>query len=153
MLRISKLTDYAIVLASHLANAEGPWSSPRLACETNLPKPTVAKILKALCRAGLVSSTRGVTGGYTLARSADAISVGALIEAIEGPIAVTECTDDHAETPCILEGDCGLQANWQRINDAVSAALDSIPLSAMAGRSVLTLVQLRTPDSASAKRT
>ncbi len=150
MLRITKLTDYAIVLASKMAKARCALSCRQLAEETGLPRPTVAKILKTLSRAELVAATRGVTGGYTLTRDAAQISVGELIEAIEGPISVTECTDESTHA-CTREPRCGLRANWQRINGALGQALSAVSLAEMVcpeGPQHLPaeLVQLRRPD-------
>lgn len=144
VLRITKLTDYAIVLATQLAIANEPRSCRQLAESTGLPKPTVAKILKTLSRSGLVLSSRGVTGGYSLCRGSDEVSVRDVIEATEGPIAVTECTDDQTE-PCQREEKCGLKANWERINNALSGALSAISLADMATSTDLQqeLIQLR----------
>ena len=144
MLRISKLTDYAIVLATRMAELEGPMSCRALAERSGLPKPTVAKVLKCLGRAGIVDATRGVCGGYALARTPETISVGEIIAAIDGPIAVTECTDDRPDTGCAHETDCELRANWQRINDALGAALEGISLAEMGAANVGgALIQLR----------
>ncbi len=141
MLRISKMTDYGVVLATHLAGLDGPRSVRALAGETGIPQPTAAKVLKALGAADLVVSTRGALGGYALARSAGAITIGEVITALEGPIAVTECTDDLSETACMHETNCGVRANWQKINEAVESALSHISLADMA-RSTLRLVTI-----------
>ena len=144
MLRISKLTDYGVILATRMTALTEPLSGRCIAELSGLPGPTVAKILKAMTRAGLVRSTRGASGGYILARPASEISVGEIIEAMEGPISVTECTDTTA-SPCVREGDCGLHANWTRINDAVRRALCDISLEemTMGGMHDKPLVQLR----------
>ncbi len=131
MLRISKLTDYGVVLCSHLASVGAPRSVRALAGDTGIPGPTVSKVLKSLARAELVTSTRGASGGYRLARAASEVSVADIIAALDGPIAVTECTDDNAETSCTHETDCGVRTNWQRINDAVQSALAGISLAEM----------------------
>ena len=141
MLRISKLTDYAIVLATHMATCAEPTSGRCLAELSGLPQPTVAKVLKTLSRAGIVEATRGVCGGYRLAKSAKSISVSAIIEAIDGPIAVTECTEKSSS--CAHEAGCGLQANWKQINAALTNALSAITLADMMSPDVSTLVQLR----------
>ena len=140
MLRISKLTDYGIVIATHLASCEKSHPVSDLSAETQIPAPTVAKVLKALAKAEVVVSSRGARGGYQLAHPAAAISVVQVIEALEGPIAVTECVDD--ETVCSHEQRCSVRANWQRINQAVYAALETIKLSDMAEPSGGRLVQL-----------
>ena len=132
MLRISKMTDYAVVLATHLAAVDGPHAARDLALHTQVPEPTASKVLKKLARAGVVRSQRGVKGGYALARPPEHIGIHEVIEAIEGPIAVTECSDDSAETSCEYETNCGVRANWQRINLAVQTALSNITLADMA---------------------
>jgi len=136
MLRITRQSDYGIVLMTHLAEreaavAEGSVLNARdLARATKLPLPTVSKILKGLARGGLLLSHRGVKGGYSLARPAGAISVEEIIRTLEGPIAITECLD-HASEECGIEFSCPVRTNWQRINQAVRDALKDIPLSEM----------------------
>ena len=134
MLRITKQSDYGIVLMTLFAGAEeGRVHSTRdLAAGARLPLPTVSKILKALARAGLLQSHRGVKGGYRIARAPAAISVEEIIRALEGPIAITECIEQGSD--CEIEGTCPVRTNWQRINAAVKGALASIPLSEMAAQ-------------------
>ncbi len=148
MLRISKLTDYGVVLSTHLAGVVGPIAVRDLAAESGIPEPTVRKVLKTLARAGVVTSTRGVNGGYALSRSAEAINVAEIIAALEGPIAVTECTDESVDSSCAHETHCGVRGNWQRINEAVQEALAGITLAEMA-KSALRLVPLSRSRSAS----
>jgi FeS assembly SUF system regulator len=133
MLRISKLTDYGVVLATHMAQAESaePRTVRELAAETHIPQPTVGKVLKLLARGGVVESQRGARGGYRLARAPASTTIAEVIEALEGPIAVTECTSDDGTESCAHEGVCEVQGNWQRINDAVHTALSAITLAAM----------------------
>lgn len=142
MLRISKMTDYAVVLATHLAIAEGPHAARDLALHTQIPEPTASKVLKKLARAGVVTSQRGAKGGYALARAPQRIGIHEVIEAIEGPIAVTECSDETNESSCEYETNCGVRANWQRINLAVQSALSSITLADMAVPGTAELVSL-----------
>ncbi|MHC4960071.1 MAG: SUF system Fe-S cluster assembly regulator [Planctomycetota bacterium] len=135
MLRITKQTDYAIVLMSCLsarrgADGDAVHTARDLASIASLPMPTVSKILKAMTRAGLVESRRGVKGGYSLARSASEIAVVDVVEALEGPIAITECLDETS-ADCGIEGCCPTRVNWQRVNGAVREALLAIPLSEM----------------------
>lgn len=132
MLRITRQTDYAIVLTTRLASGEpdSVHNARDLAAFVNLPLPTVSKILKAMARAGLLASHRGVKGGYSLAKSAGDISLVDVIEALEGPIAITECLDD-ATDDCNIECSCPTRTNWQRANAAVRDALAAIPLSEM----------------------
>jgi FeS assembly SUF system regulator len=130
MIRITKQTDYGIVLLTHLAASAGRhFNAPELAAETHLPLPMVSKILKVLAREGLLLSHRGVKGGYSLARPPQEISMAEIIGALEGPIALTECIDDHSG--CSHESLCRVRGNWQRINTAVRDALTGISLAEM----------------------
>ena len=126
------MTDYAVVLATHLAASGGPHAARDVAVQTQIPEPTASKVLKKLARAGVVVSQRGAKGGYALARPAGQIGVHEVIEAIEGPIAVTECSDETTDSSCEYETSCGVRANWQRINHAVHDALSEITLADMA---------------------
>lgn len=131
MIRITKLTDYGIVLMSHLATSpERRFNAPELAHETRLPQPMVSKILKKLTRAGLLVSHRGVHGGYGLARPAADITVTEILTALEGPIALTECSD-HLVGICSTEPFCPVSRNWRRINRAIAEALSGITLAEM----------------------
>ena len=132
MIRLTKLTDYSVVLMSHLAaEPETQMTSSSLAQATQIALPTVSKILKVLSREGLLVSHRGASGGYTMARAPREISVAEVISAMEGPIAMTECAD-LSDGECIQESFCRVRGNWQRINDAVRNALASITLEEMA---------------------
>ncbi|MHC4940511.1 MAG: SUF system Fe-S cluster assembly regulator [Planctomycetota bacterium] len=132
MLRITRQTDYGIVLMSLFTgkNESAILSARDMSKETNLPLPTVSKILKSLTRGGLLESTRGVKGGYSLAKPSNDISVSDIIEAIEGPIALTDCVD-QTNRDCLIEESCPCKSNWLRINMAVKAALETIPLEQM----------------------
>ncbi|MFH1278123.1 MAG: SUF system Fe-S cluster assembly regulator [Candidatus Eisenbacteria bacterium] len=132
MFRITKLTDYGVVLLTNLAQCsdEAPRGARDLAEEVGLPLPTVSKILKALARGGLLESHRGTKGGYTLTRPPEEISVAEIIAALEGPIAITECVAAAPGT-CDQEPLCSVRANWQMINRTVHGALDKITLSQM----------------------
>ncbi len=129
MLRISKLTDYAIVLMTLFANspAQGTRTARDLASASRLPLPTVSKILKSLCRAGLLASQRGASGGYGLSRPASGISLAHVVEAIEGPLALTECCAVNLKA-CDVEEGCPMRSQWQVINRAVYKALDELTL-------------------------
>jgi len=132
MIRMTKQADYGIVLMSHMAGDAGrQFTAGELAGETSLPAPTASKILKILTRNGLLESHRGVKGGYSLARDTETITMAQIISALDGPIAITECIDD---TPgeCSQEPLCSVRGNWQRINDAIRLALESITLAEMA---------------------
>ena len=136
------MTDYAVVLATHLAATEGPHAARDLALHTQIPEPTASKVLKKLARAGVVTSQRGAKGGYSLARAPQRIGIHEVIEAIEGPIAVTECSDETADSSCEYETSCEVRANWQRINLAVQHALSEITLADMAVPGASELISL-----------
>ncbi|MEA5445532.1 SUF system Fe-S cluster assembly regulator [Gammaproteobacteria bacterium AB-CW1] len=127
MLKLSRLTDYATLVLAHLArHGESRHSAAEVAEQTGLAGPTVSKVLKALAREGLVSSTRGAAGGYALARPAREISAANIIDAIEGPVAVTECS--HEDGDCSLESICGVGQGWQKINSVIRRTLEGITL-------------------------
>lgn len=126
MLRLNKLTDYAVVILSHMARQNLQASTSALAAETGVNEPTVAKVLKDLVRAGLVNSTRGASGGYALNDAPERITVRQVIEAIEGPIALADCVDGHA-VGCAVQV-CGTRGNWDQVNAALIAALDQVTL-------------------------
>ncbi len=132
MFRISRLTDYGIVVMAHLAECKDDSShnARELAEDTQLPAPVVSKILKSLTRAGLLVSQRGSKGGYSLARTPSEIPVVEMITALEGPIGITECTIHPGA--CAQEPSCQVRDPWQRINGAVHAALETITLADLA---------------------
>jgi len=128
MLRMSKLTDYGtMVLAQLAANGHGLSTTGQVADATHLAQPTVSKLLKSLVHAGLVVSTRGVQGGYTLARPASAISAAEILDALEGPVAITECSSSRGG--CDLESYCRVGSAWQRINHSIRHALETVSLA------------------------
>jgi FeS assembly SUF system regulator len=131
MIRITRQTDYGILLLSQMASR--PLSlvhtAKQAAQQSNVPLPMASKILKALARGGLLVSQRGVKGGYRLAAAAERISVGDVIQALEGPFGITECSFNPGA--CDREGSCPVQTNWKRISLAMLDALDRIPLSDM----------------------
>ena len=129
-MKLSKLTDYGVVLLSFLAASETSKSAAVLAQETGIPGPTVAKLMKLLARGGLVASTRGIAGGYSLANTADQISVACIISAIEGPIALTACVEESDDL-CAVESMCGVAGNWDSVNQAVRTALEQVKLTHM----------------------
>jgi FeS assembly SUF system regulator len=130
MLRVTKLTDYAtVVLTALAARPDAVLSAPELAERAGLELPTVAKLLKPLAQAGLVEGFRGTNGGYRLARAASRISLVEIVEAMEGPLGMTECSV-HAGA-CGIEHSCGVRANWRRINDVVADALRNVTLAQM----------------------
>jgi FeS assembly SUF system regulator len=132
MIRISRLTDYGIVLMSHIAaHPDETHNAAEIALATRLPVPTVSKLLRQLAHEGLLTSHRGVKGGYGLERRPEEISVAAIIRVLEGPIALTACV---TELPgeCEHESQCPVRGHWNRINHAVREALEGISLSEMA---------------------
>jgi FeS assembly SUF system regulator len=132
VIRLSKHADYGIVIMTNLARQPGrQHNAPEVAAHSHIPLPMASKILKTLARAGLLASHRGVKGGYGLARPAATISVAEVISALDGPIAVTACIED-GPGGCEIEAFCPARANWQRINDAIRAALEGISMAEMA---------------------
>lgn len=129
MLRISKMTDYAILLMAELTRQGETLSAHVLADRIRVEVPTASKALKLLAGAGLLSSYRGANGGYRVTRPASRISVAEIIAAIEGPIAMTECSVEVGL--CHQEDSCHLRSNWQRISVAVSRALEEVSLAEM----------------------
>ena len=131
MIRLTRMTDYGILLLTCFArDPEHPMRSAReLANESKLPLPTVSKILKELARHRLLEAHRGVKGGFTLARRPDAINVAEIISALEGPIAITECSADAGN--CDIERSCVVKSNWKKINQVVLNALRGITLADM----------------------
>lgn len=130
MLRVTRLTDYAtVVLTALAARPDAVLSTTGLAELAGLEITTVAKLLKPLAQAGLVEGFRGTNGGYRLARPASRISLFQIVEAMEGPLAMTECSI-HAGA-CGIEDSCGVRANWRRINDVVADALRGVTLAQM----------------------
>lgn len=130
MIRVSKLTDYAIVLLAHLAQSERTLNAQELATRSSVPLPTVSKLCKELSKAGLVVSHRGRLGGYGLSRAADRITVAEIVEALEGPIALTECS--QGVQSCDLEATCLAKASWDPVTRAIHGALSGLALSAIA---------------------
>ena len=136
MIKLSRMADYGMVLMVELARSGARNATAvELARATVLPQPTVSKLLKQLAAAALLTSRRGASGGYGLARDADDISVAEIISALDGPIALTECMT-HDGIVCEIEALCPTQTNWRRINDAVVSAMESVSLADMARPSI-----------------
>ena len=132
MVRISRLTYYATVLLAVLAaQPERVQTAAALAEQTHIAAPTVSKLLKQLQRAALVSSTRGLHGGYQLARPATQISAAAILDALEGPMALTDCS--VARGQCEIEQSCRVGHVWQRLNLAIRRSLVDVSLAQLAG--------------------
>jgi len=132
MLRISRLTDYATVILGLLAAEPGRLhTATAVATRTRIGAPTASKLLKQLHRAGLVTSSRGLHGGYQLARPAHEISAAAILDALEGPLALTDCAAGHGH--CGIEETCRVGRGWQRLNLAIRRALADVSLAQLAG--------------------
>ena len=129
-MRLNKLTDYAVLTMIPLAQAwpEGHVMSARSLAEiANIPLPTVSKLLKMLAHADLVTSTRGIAGGYRLSISPVEISVADILEAVEGPVALTDCVTGQ-EGDCSVQSLCWMKGRWDPVNQAVSSALSQVSL-------------------------
>ncbi|MEQ8819691.1 MAG: SUF system Fe-S cluster assembly regulator [Sumerlaeia bacterium] len=137
MLRVTKLTDYGVVLLAHMVadfargDASEGLSARDLADRSGVPPPTVSKILKALAKGGILASHRGAAGGYRLARAPEAISLAEVVDVLEGPMALTECSEEGGRA-CFLEDACPSCAMWKRINDEVLAVFRRIDLREVA---------------------
>jgi FeS assembly SUF system regulator len=131
MFRLNRLTDYAVVVMSQMAVRCGETrSAQQISEDTGVPLPTVAKLLNLLGRAKLVVSQRGASGGYTLSAAPEEITVAQIIQAMEGPIALTACVDGAVDI-CEAESFCPMRGNWNKVNGAIRHALTSVSLSDM----------------------
>ena len=130
MLKLSRMTDYAVVVLARLSADDGVQTSPSIAAVTGIPEPTVAKVLKTLSAGGLVTSFRGARGGYRLSRPLAAMPVSDVIAAIDGPIALTACVEG-SNTGCECQELCCMRGRWDRVNDAIRLALAAITLADM----------------------
>jgi FeS assembly SUF system regulator len=147
MLRISKLTDYAILIMVELSRSGETLSAQALAERVHVETPTASKVLKLLSGSGLLESFRGPAGGYRVIRDSAEISVAEVIAAIEGPIAMTECSVEAGL--CSQEDSCGLRGNWQRISLAVANALQGVTLAEMSApvEALANPLRIRTLDA------
>lgn len=129
-MRLSAQADYAVVMMRAAARQCGSvrLNATLLAAETGLPLPTVQKLVSRLSAAGLIESSRGTGGGFRLARPPAAITLADIVEAIEGPIAMTQCVDSGRHD-CAIEGSCEVRPHWNAVNGAVRGALAGITLS------------------------
>ena len=132
MIRLSRLADYGLVLMGRMAARPATvHTAVGLAEETQLPMPTVAKLLVRLTQGGLLLSHRGAKGGYQLARPPAEISVGDIVVAVDGPIALTQCLE-HGTGACDVEPICPTRRGWNRLNDAVKRAFSEVSLAELA---------------------
>ncbi len=132
MIRLSRLADYGLVLMGCMAaRPAGVHTALGLSDDTQLPMPTVAKLLVRLTQGGLLISHRGAKGGYELAHAPEDISVGDIVVAVDGPIALTQCLE-HGADPCDVEPICPTRRGWTRLNEAVKRALSEVSLAELA---------------------
>ena len=131
MIRLSRMTDYGVVVMTYMAwQGSETRSAHQVATATGLPEATAGKLLKLFARAGLLKSRRGARGGYTLTSSPEEISLARVVEAVEGPIALTLCVDDHPGH-CDVESLCPMRGGWNQINTALRDAFEGVSLAAM----------------------
>jgi FeS assembly SUF system regulator len=133
MIRLSRLTDYAVALLSYMGKegVKDLWAASDLAEKSGLPMPTVAKVLKLLAKSKLISAQRGAMGGYKLMRPAPEIKIVEIIEAMDGPINITDCTDGGTHKDCQLCGICPMSNGWKKINSVLRQALQNVSLAEM----------------------
>jgi FeS assembly SUF system regulator len=154
-LRLSSLADYAVVMMTAAARHDGgAVSAAILAAETGVPLATAQKLSGRLAAAGLLVSARGSAGGFRLARPQAAINLAEIIEAVEGPIAMTACVDEGRHD-CVLEGSCRVQPHWSVVNGVVRDALAGVSLASLAAPApfVLSEVEGRATGGSRTSRT
>jgi len=132
--RLSHLADYAVVLMTAAARrpAGARLSATELSADTGVPLPTAQKLMGQLATAGLLSSSRGVSGGFALARAADEISLADIVEAVEGPIAMTQCSGSDEPSDCALDAHCRVKPHMGIVGDKVRGALGAVSLQELA---------------------
>ncbi len=130
MFKISRLTDYAVMILNCLEDDGGALSASVLSGRTGLPEPTVCKVLKMLAGGGILTSVRGARGGYALKKPIYGLNLADVISVIEGPIALTDCVEG-SENRCLLENTCDMKRRWSRVNAAIVTALKDISLADM----------------------
>jgi FeS assembly SUF system regulator len=138
MIKLSRLTDYAIVLLTQMVlEGKGVYAASTLAEKTHLPLPTTSKVLKQLTKVGVLSAQRGAAGGYTLVREPADITVATLIEAMDGPLSITDCAGFLEKQGCCeIQPTCPVRGNWRVVNVAIRSALEAITLAEMAMKPV-----------------
>ena len=135
-MRLSNLADYAVVmLAAAARNADGCLTATSLASATGVPLPTAQKLVGRLASAGLIRSRRGTGGGFRLARPATEISLADIVEAVEGPIALTACVEAGRQD-CGLDHHCQVKPHWGAVNEAMRGALGSVSLASLSANDV-----------------
>jgi len=133
VLKLSRLTDYAVVVLARMGTTpDARQSAPELAARTGLAEPTVAKVLKILAQCGLVTGMRGARGGYMLARPLARIRLSEVITAFDGPIALTACVEG-GQGGCEAGGGCPVRGRWEPVNAAIRDALSAVTIADLAG--------------------
>lgn len=131
MIKLSKMTDYGVVIMSEMARIEGRvMTAPDLSLYTGLKVPTAAKILRVLAKSDLLMSIRGAHGGYRLDRKPSQINIAEIVRVLEGPVAVTSCVDTSHDD-CSVEQCCPMRGGWEKINRAINAAMEEVTLADM----------------------
>lgn len=135
-MRLTHLADYAVVIMTAAARrrAGDRLSAAAVAGETGVPLPTVQKLMGRLASAGLLDSARGACGGFALARPVDQISLAEIVEAVEGPIAMTACAGQEGPSDCALDAHCRVKPHMNIVSDAVRGALGAVSLQSLASR-------------------
>ncbi len=138
MIRLTKLTDYGLVVMTHFANnlERKVWNARDVAEAVHLPVPTVSKLLKAFARGSLLKAHRGVHGGYSLARSPEEITLPQIVEVLEGPVAITEC-QQGGESDCLLQLLCPLRPTWSDLNKELKSTLERVTLADLAHKAAV----------------
>lgn len=131
MIKLSKLTDYAVVVLAEMAQGEPCLQTAAgISARTRLPEPTVAKVLKLLAKGGVIASSRGVNGGYQLSSAPDVITMASVIMALEGPVLLTSCVEGN-EDCCSHAANCSMKGKWNPVNEAMKNALENVTLLQM----------------------
>jgi FeS assembly SUF system regulator len=134
-MRLSHLADYAVVLMTAAARrpAGARLSATELSGETGVPLPTAQKLMGQLASCGLLTSARGAAGGFALSRAADQITLADIVEAVEGPIAMTVCSGLDGPSDCALDAHCRVKPHMGVVGNAVRGALGAVSLTSLCG--------------------
>jgi FeS assembly SUF system regulator len=144
-MRLSNLADYSVVLLAAAAReGEARLTAGLLAARTGVPLPTVQKLVGRLSAAGLLKSTRGTGGGFRLARGPAAITLAEIVEAVEGPIALTACVE-AGRHDCGLDHACQVRPHWDAVNEAMRGALAGVTLEALAAAPLIVAEEQAAP--------
>jgi len=150
MIKLSKMTDYGVVIMSEMARVPGRvLTAPDISLHTGLTVPTAAKILRVLAKGKMLVSHRGAHGGYELTARPAEISIAEIVRAMEGPVAVTSCVDESNDD-CSVEECCPMRGGWEKINRALNAALEEVTLADMCQDTLKISLQNRSLDSIAA---